>query len=60
MEVINNVKSDPMPACYALAHLDGILEDSRTRVKIYSKVMNDFKSPRNIIKELFSFINRTQ
>lgn len=31
-DIINNVKSDNELIGYSLAHLDGILEDSRTRI----------------------------
>jgi hypothetical protein len=42
---------------YALAHLDGILEDSRVRVQHFIAVMNDFKNPDDLIKVLNNFIH---
>ena len=44
---------------YSLAHLDGILEDSRTRVKYFIELMNDFKNKLDLIKILIAFINRS-
>lgn len=43
---------------YSLAHLDGILEDSRARVHHFINVMNDFKNPENLINILNSFIHQ--
>lgn len=41
---------------YALVNLDGILEDSRTRVKYFVEVMNDFKAKIDLVDILIRFI----
>lgn len=56
-EVIKKVRSDDDLVKYALAYLDGILEDHRARVSHFIAVMNDFKSPENLIAVLNSFIH---
>jgi hypothetical protein len=56
--VIANVKSDNELIGYSLAHLDGILEDSRTRIQHFIAVQNDFKKPENLIEILNSFLYR--
>ena len=57
-EIIKKVRSDNQLLSYALAHLDGILEDSRARVSHFINVMNDFKNPDNLITVLNSFIHQ--
>jgi len=57
-EIIKNFKRDNEVICYSLAHLDGILEDSRNRVKHFLDIMTDFKNPADIIKDLNSFLHR--
>jgi len=44
---------------YSLAHLDGILEDNRSRVKYFIELMNDFKSKLDLVKILIAFINKS-
>ena len=56
-EIIKKVRSDNQVLSYALAHLDGILEDSRSRVHHFINLMNDFKQPENLINILNSFIH---
>jgi hypothetical protein len=41
-----------------LAHLDGILEDKRTRIKTFFALMNHFKNPVNVIEVLNSFLHK--
>lgn len=57
-DVIQNVKSDEILIQYCLAHLDGILEDSRDRVQHFIDVQNHFKDPMNLIQILNSFIHQ--
>jgi tyrosyl-tRNA synthetase len=57
-DVIEHVKSEELLIQYCLAHLDGILEDSRERIKIFIDVENHFKTPGNLISILNSFIHR--
>jgi len=57
-DIINYIKSDNVLISYVLAHLDGILEESRSRIKFYIATMDDFKSPYNLIDILNSFIHR--
>lgn len=57
-DILNNVKSDNELIGYSLAHLDGILEDSRARVHHYIAIQNDFKKPENLIEILNSFLYR--
>lgn len=57
-DVIANVKSEDMLIQFCLAHLDGILEDSRQRIQIFNDVQNHFKTPLNLISTLNSFIHR--
>ena len=46
---------------FCLAHLDGILEDNRSRIKYYMALMTqDFKNPLNMIKILVDFIQKSQ
>lgn len=52
------MKSDNELIGYSLAHLDGILEDSRTRIHHFIAVQNDFKKPENLIDILNSFLYR--
>lgn len=55
----DNVLRDNSLIFYALCHLDGILEDSRVRVKYYVDIMNDFKNAVDLIKILVNFITKT-
>jgi hypothetical protein len=57
-EVIKKVRSDNELVSYALAHLDGILEDQRVRVHHFIAVQNDFKNPENLINILNTFIHQ--
>lgn len=57
-DVIQNVKAEEMLIQYCLAHLDGILEDSRDRIKHFIDVQNHFKTPLNLISILNSFIHQ--
>ena len=57
-DIINYIKSDNILISYVLAHLDGILEEKRSRIKLYASLMDDFKSPYNLIYILNSFIHR--
>lgn len=43
---------------FCLAHLDGILEDSRDRIHHFIDVQNHFKDPMNLIQILNSFIHQ--
>lgn len=45
---------------YALALLDGILEDKRSRVKHYVSLIDEFRTPINIIKVMNGFIASRQ
>jgi len=56
VDIIKHIKGNDLLTSYALAHLDGILEDKRTRIKTFQDVMTDFKTPMNIIEILNSFI----
>lgn len=57
-DVIQNVKAMDMLIQYCLAHLDGILEDSRDRIHHFIDVQNHFKTPLNLISILNSFIHQ--
>mmetsp|Transcript_19642 Transcript_19642/g.30293 ORF Transcript_19642/g.30293 Transcript_19642/m.30293 type:complete len:384 (+) Transcript_19642:2-1153(+) len=57
-EIVKSVKSDNNLIAYALAHLDGILEDNRARVQHYIAIMNEFKDSENVIAILNSFIHQ--
>ena len=55
-QIIESCKGDQNVTSYLLALLDGILEDKRSRINLYSNVMSDFKDPVNCIKIINSFI----
>jgi hypothetical protein len=57
-DVIEKVKSEDMLIQFCLAHLDGILEDSRQRISLFIDVQGHFKTPLNLISILNSFIHR--
>jgi hypothetical protein len=57
-EVIEKVKSEEMLIQFCLAHLDGILEDSRERISIFNDIENHFKTPKGLISIMNSFIHR--
>ena len=42
---------------YCLVHLDGILEDDRTRVSQFVALATDYKQPMHAIKILNQFIH---
>lgn len=42
---------------YILIHLDGILEDRRTRIKYFIEIMNNFKNQIDLVGILLKFIN---
>lgn len=44
---------------FCLSYLDGILEDSRTRVKFFLEIMNAFKDKMDLIAILFNFIKKS-
>ena len=48
---------DPELVLYCLCHLDGILEDRRTRIKHYIDIMTSFDKPMNLIEQLVKYIN---
>ena len=54
---VEKVKGDNHLVLYALAHLDGILEDSRARVARFISLLNDINKPMNLIKILNDFID---
>lgn len=45
---------------YCLCHLDGILEDRRSRVKYYIEIMNHFKEKKDLVGILLTFIQSSQ
>lgn len=55
----NNVEQNEL-IFYCLCHLDGILEDKRTRIKFYVEIMNDFKEGMDLVGILISFLRRCQ
>mgnify|MGYP001235995792 CR=1 FL=1 len=57
-EVIEKVKSEEMLIQFCLAHLDGILEDSRERISIFKNIENHYKTPIPLISIMNSFIHR--
>lgn len=60
-EVISDsVMRDEELIYFCIAHLDGILEDQRSRVKFFVEVMNDFKNKMDLISILHKFIDRSQ
>ena len=60
-EVISDsVMRDDELIYFCLAHLDGILEDQRSRVKFMVEIMNDFKNKMDLITILHKFIDRSQ
>ena len=44
---------------FCLSYLDGILEDSRVRVKFFLEIMNAFKDKMDLIAILFNFIKKS-
>ena len=58
--ISDSVLRDNELILYSLAHLDGILEDNRARVKFYVELMNEFKNPLDMIKILDNFISKSQ
>ena len=57
-EVLEKGFSDPELVYYSLCHLDGILEDKRTRIKHYIDIMNSFDKPMKLISQLMSFLTK--
>ena len=55
--IIEKVKGDNDLVLYALSHLNGILEDSRNRIHLYLKVLDDINKPMNLLRILFNFID---
>jgi hypothetical protein len=55
-----NIQKDNELIYYSLIHLDGILEDSRSRVKFYLEIMNDFKSRLDLVEILINFISKSK
>jgi hypothetical protein len=55
-----NFKRDNELIYYVLCHLDGILEDSRARVKYFLEIMNDFKAKMDLVGILIKFISNSQ
>lgn len=43
---------------YCLVHLDGILEDDRTRASQFVALAKDYKQPMHVIKILNTFIHQ--
>jgi|APSaa5957512535_1039671.scaffolds.fasta_scaffold62529_1 hypothetical protein len=56
VEIIQKVNGNPNLQFICLVHLDGILEDSRMRIKTFVDIMNGFKDQMNIIGILDNFI----
>lgn len=56
VEIVQKVNGNPTLQYICLVHLDGILEDSRLRIKNFVDIMNGFKDQMNIIQILDSFI----
>jgi len=55
-EILEKLRSDQELIYYALCHLDGILEDARSRVTHFIEIMNHFKDSVNLIKILIGFL----
>tara|TARA_B110000914_G_C15084030_1_gene274239 strand:+ start:73 stop:222 length:150 start_codon:yes stop_codon:yes gene_type:complete len=49
MEIVQKNNGNPNLQYICLVHLDGILEDSRSRIKYFVDVMESFKEPQNIV-----------
>ena len=43
-----------------LTHLDGILEDRRSRVKYFLEIMNNFKEKEDLVGILLSFVQKSK
>ena len=56
--IVEKVKGDNELVMYALAHLDGILEDNRARAASYIALIDDFNAPLNMIKILSDFLEQ--
>ena len=55
--IVEKVKGDNDLVLYALSHLNGILEDSRNRIALFSKMLDDVNKPMNLLRILFNFID---
>jgi len=55
-QVLEQLRSDQELIYYSLCHLDGILEDARSRVTHFIEIMNHFKDSVNLIKILMGFL----
>ena len=58
--VLKEYKADPTVVSFVVAHLDGILEDSRARAKEFLQVQNDFKARLDLYGILNSFLITAQ
>jgi V-type H+-transporting ATPase subunit H len=58
-QIISDNSRDQDLIFYSLIHLDGILEDKRSRVKYFVEVMNDFKNKVDLPGILVSFMRRS-
>lgn len=45
---------------YCLAHLDGMLEDSRKRIHHFVAIMNDFKDKQDLIDIMNNFVHSSK
>lgn len=58
-QIIKDNSSNNELVFYSLVHLDGILEDRRSRVKYYIEIMNDFKNKLDLCGILISFLQKS-
>jgi hypothetical protein len=58
--VLKEYRADPIVTSFVVAHLDGILEDNRTRASKFLQVQNDYKARLDLYGILNSFLITAQ